>query len=374
MTDLPSDNIFEVSLIGTGGYGESLVIHLGNQNWIVVDSCINPFNDECIPLVYLKNKGVTIESDVKLIICTHWHDDHIRGISELLRSCTSSKFCISRTTDSKKFLQFVGLDYNKDKFDTSISSTVEINNCFKILKERKIPILGAIQDKLIFSGNMNSINTSVFTLSPSETVYDLFSYEISRLITEYGSQNRKIVNKTPNEKSVALYITVNKHNILLGSDLEVSTSNKMGWNCILNDCCCINSPSSLFKIPHHGSKNGYHKNIWDNLLTSQVTAGVTTYNNGYKLPSNEMLEKYLTHTNNLFITSENYYSTSAKKRNPSISKVINSLNNTLDEARFKYGVIRFRINSLDENDKWQTDLFGEAKPVSSKNLQQRKPH
>lgn len=36
-------NLFRVSLIGTGGgYGESVVVQLGLNNWIVVDSCIDP--------------------------------------------------------------------------------------------------------------------------------------------------------------------------------------------------------------------------------------------------------------------------------------------------------------------------------------------
>ena len=35
-------NLFRVSLIGTGGgYGESVVVQLGMNNWMVVDSCID---------------------------------------------------------------------------------------------------------------------------------------------------------------------------------------------------------------------------------------------------------------------------------------------------------------------------------------------
>lgn len=51
---LPQNTQLEISLIGTGGgYGESVVIHLGYNNWIVVDSCIDPFTKRSIPLDYL---------------------------------------------------------------------------------------------------------------------------------------------------------------------------------------------------------------------------------------------------------------------------------------------------------------------------------
>lgn len=43
-------NYFRVSLIGTGGYGESVVIQMGTNNWMVVDSCIDPISKESVPL------------------------------------------------------------------------------------------------------------------------------------------------------------------------------------------------------------------------------------------------------------------------------------------------------------------------------------
>lgn len=89
------DDQFEVYLIGTGNYGESVVLNLGMNNWIVVDSCIDPTSKEVLPLSFLKSKGVDIENDVKLIVCTHWHDDHIKGISKILEACKSSAFSMA---------------------------------------------------------------------------------------------------------------------------------------------------------------------------------------------------------------------------------------------------------------------------------------
>ena len=81
-------NYFRVSLIGTGGYGESVVVQMGAHNWMVVDSCMDPMTKESLPLQYLKSLHVDIASDVKLIVCSHWHNDHtISFTSEAISTC-----------------------------------------------------------------------------------------------------------------------------------------------------------------------------------------------------------------------------------------------------------------------------------------------
>ena len=360
--NLPENNIFEVSLIGTGGgYGESIVIHLENQHWIVVDSCIDPDTKECLPLQYLKSKKVDVSKDVKMIICTHWHDDHILGISQLYKSCESSVFCMSSVTDRKKFLQFIGFDYRKIDKDATAASTIEIMNCLDIANLRKTPIKTAIQDKLLLKTDF----TEIYSLSPSDFVINEFNNEISTLITEYGSSNRKIIVQTPNEKSVALYITVNGNSVLLGSDLEVSTNKNKGWICILDNCQCFDTKASLFKIPHHGSSNGYHSRIWDELVGQNAVAELTPWNLGKgKLPNSGMLNCYLNHTDKLYSTSSLTMSDSAKKREKSISKAIKSFNGSVSEVKYKLGIIRCRLNFLNKNAAWSTDLFGEALKIS----------
>lgn len=367
MMTLPQNDVFEISLIGTGGgYGESVVIHLGNQNWIVIDSCIDPYSKVSLPLRYLKDKGVELGTDVKLIICTHWHDDHILGISDLLKSCENAIFCMARTTDTKKFLQFVGLDYHKLKSEASASSTIEIMKCFEICKNRNRPIKGAEQDRLLWSNANSSINSKIYSLSPSDFVVNEFGLEISTLISDFGISNRKVVFQSPNDKSVALLVSVNDYCVLLGSDLEVSNSNQKGWLCILDTCQCVrvSEKASLFKLPHHGSINGYHVRIWEELLKPDVIAKLAPFNSGRKLPQNDMLEKYLGHTNKLFITSFSTSSNSAKKRERSIAKAISKFNSSLFEIKYKFGIVRSRINVFDSDEIWETNLFGEAVKIS----------
>jgi glyoxylase-like metal-dependent hydrolase (beta-lactamase superfamily II) len=99
----PSLDEIEVSVFGPG-YGESIVIHLGGNKWIIVDSCIDPISKEPIPLSYLHQIGVKPIEAVKQVIATHWHDDHIRGLSKIIRECKSAEFVCSAALRSNEFL------------------------------------------------------------------------------------------------------------------------------------------------------------------------------------------------------------------------------------------------------------------------------
>jgi beta-lactamase superfamily II metal-dependent hydrolase len=358
-------NFIEFVLIGTGGdYGESILVNVGNNNWIVVDSCVNPNTRDTLPLEYLKNIGVNFSTDVKMIICTHWHDDHIRGISKLYKECTSAKFCLSIAKDQKKFLQLVKLDYQKVKSSESISSTVELTECLKIKKDRNANFVHAVQDKTIFSHSDNGITSQVITLSPSEQIIEDYDNEISVLMTEYAATNRKIIDISPNDKSVVVLIKINEYRILLGSDLEVNADKKKGWYAILDDCQSLDDKKAkIFKIPHHGSENGYDKRIWEELVDINAISGITPFNRGKGLPTKEMLKIYLSHTVNLYITSY-IGKNKPKKRKQRVSKAIENFNRSLRELRYNLGIVKCRINLKEENPDWQIEVIENAFQVN----------
>ncbi|MBG7610690.1 MBL fold metallo-hydrolase, partial [Polaribacter sp. BAL334] len=112
----PLADEIEISLIGTGGgYGESVIVKLNLSEWAIIDSCINPNSGKSLPLEYLEKIGVDYKTQVKFVICTHWHNDHILGISEVLKKCEMAKFCMPDVHNRDKFLLLVALDSKKDK-------------------------------------------------------------------------------------------------------------------------------------------------------------------------------------------------------------------------------------------------------------------
>jgi glyoxylase-like metal-dependent hydrolase (beta-lactamase superfamily II) len=66
---------------------------VSHGRWIIVDSCIDGTSRGPKPLDYLNKIGVDVTSAVEVVVATHWHDDHVRGISKILQACQSAIFC-----------------------------------------------------------------------------------------------------------------------------------------------------------------------------------------------------------------------------------------------------------------------------------------
>lgn len=361
--DLPARTQAEITLIGSGGYGESVVAHLGNEEWIVVDSCINPITKTSLALEYLIELGVDL-SFVKLILCTHWHDDHILGISQILEQCKNAKFSFSKAHDIEKFLYWISFDYQKTSNQRKNSSTIEFNKCIDLIKSRGDSPISSIENKSIYLlKNGSDIISQIFSLSPSDYTMEKFDHEIGALITDFGSPNKKLPNNSPNAKSVALFLKLGYHRAILGADLEVSRDNREGWVNILDNTHVIDKKATLFKIPHHGSENGYHQRIWLDLLEQNPVGKLTPYNKNNGLPDPTMLKKYSQHTDRLYMTAPSI-SKKPKERDKSIEKIIKSMNYKISEVKYKKGVIRCRIDLSDPNAIWDTALIENSLKIS----------
>ena len=89
----PSRDEIEISIFGPG-IGEAIVIHVGDNEWLIVDSCIDRISRTPIATKYLRDLNVSLSSSVRLFVVTHWHDDHIRGASAILGECESASVCV----------------------------------------------------------------------------------------------------------------------------------------------------------------------------------------------------------------------------------------------------------------------------------------
>jgi hypothetical protein len=59
----PAPHEIEISLFGPG-FGESIVVHAGNDHWIIVDSCIDADSGRPAALAYLDSIKVDVSSAV----------------------------------------------------------------------------------------------------------------------------------------------------------------------------------------------------------------------------------------------------------------------------------------------------------------------
>jgi hypothetical protein len=104
----PKPDELEISIFGPGR-GECIAIHLGDNEWCIVDSCIPRGRTDPIAIEYLKRFGNETLENIRLIIATHWHDDHINGLASILKQAPHAKFCCSMAIKSDEFLTLVSV-------------------------------------------------------------------------------------------------------------------------------------------------------------------------------------------------------------------------------------------------------------------------
>jgi hypothetical protein len=267
----PEDNEIEVSVLGPG-YGECILLHLGKNNWIIVDSCVFPGYSYPAPLLYLDKMNVDYDA-VEAIIATHWHDDHFKGLSNILKACKKSEFICSGSLKNDEFLELVEI-YG----GSSIARDSGINEFKEILSaliERKdkgeknyIPKF-AVADRSLWHNtiedNGNNISITLHSLSPSDAAMFSAKLDIKNYLPIKSQYPRAIPAISSNHASVVLWLSFGDISILLGADLEEEGNPYKGWSVIIDSETRPNGKAIFYKIAHHGSINAYHPRIWDDM-------------------------------------------------------------------------------------------------------------
>jgi hypothetical protein len=304
----PTAHEIEVSIFGPG-FGESIVIHAGNGEWVIVDSCINSRSGKPAALTYFGEIQVEPSTAVKLIVATHWHDDHIRGMSELNRVCTSAKFACSMALTRREFLE-VAKVYTSRPLSEVSSGPTEIFRTLSTLKSRRQFPVHTIADRPLFRmrrGSTGSIDWEVTALSPGDAELDRFLASIVALIPSSPTATTKsrLPNPDQNELSVATWITLGDIHILLGADLEEYGIPGRGWTAVLASSTRPQGVASLFKISHHGSANGHHSGVWSSMLVKSPMAVLTPWTLGAsELPQPRDIQRIKNLTPNAYCTSK----------------------------------------------------------------------
>jgi hypothetical protein len=302
----PSAAELELSLFGPG-IGECLVVHLGSGNWMVVDSCLNQSWDQPVALAYLDQLHVDVGRQVKLIVVTHWHDDHIRGISQVLRAASSARFACSAAIRRKEFLQLV-CAHDEIKLVEHTSGFSELAEILAILQARtpgrfeRGPDHWAIEGQCLYSG-VSGDRVEVHALSPSsQTVTDSMGGLACELPLA-GQPIRRFPCLAPNDLSVALLVKTTDMHLLLGADLEKGRDDRRGWGAIISSAVRPKVLSSGYKVAHHGSANADLDEIWSTLVVKNLRALLTPYARGVSpRPTEEDIRRIKGKTQHVYCT------------------------------------------------------------------------
>jgi hypothetical protein len=300
---VPAQDEAQINIFGPG-FGECILIHAGFNEWIVIDSCVDSESGRPAALVYLESLGIDPETAVKFVLCTHWHDDHIGGIAELLLACKNAEFACSSALTQIEFLEAVQI-FNKRPLIIDSSGLSEIQKVFVILRSRKPPKFAIADLPLLRLGTASSVPRCELTaLSPTQVEFQRFLQSISQLIPRIGMTKFRCPSLNPNDLSVAAWLRIGSLQVLLGADLEEHGVSGRGWTAVLASSTKPPGRAGVFKVAHHGSLTGHHPNVWTDMLDGGAIAVVTPWGLGRsKLPRRRDCDRILALTSSAYASS-----------------------------------------------------------------------
>jgi beta-lactamase superfamily II metal-dependent hydrolase len=358
--DAPGPNQIEMTFLGPG-FGESIVIHLGNGVWIVVDSCIDSSTQLSRVLNYFEMIGVSPTS-LRIIVATHWHDDHIRGLSQVVEAAPGAHFVCSAAIQTRDFYTLVASA--RRTLTITPSGVAEMARILDLIESRhrqpgtqRTPIW-AKENVLLFDSTVGSRVVRLHALSPSDWAMTRAWQSLGRLVPGLMQPKRVLPAPGANEASVALWLVIDDVCALLGADLEETVSSAAGWRQVVANPLRTGN-ATVIKIPHHGSMNGVNRDVWRTMLVSDPIAVIVPFRNGdVVLPRDEAVKLYCSMTRNLFLTVRPG-TRRVQKRRGAVDKTLRSSVQSLAEVLSEDGIVRVRI---DENDAsvWNVGLISPA--------------
>jgi beta-lactamase superfamily II metal-dependent hydrolase len=365
VTDIPpAKHQLEVSVFGPG-IGECVVAHVGDGDWIVVDSCIERMTGRPIALEYLKSLQVNVESQVKLVVATHWHDDHIEGLAEILRAAKNAKFVNSAAYAFTDVMRVVALG---NKTARQSSATKEYDGIVEVLKERRQvgerreavgPIHALANKKLLaLTNGGRSVSAEVFALSPSDGVFGLAQQELREALSAIQSRRRPVV-QGPNQLSVVLWLKVGVLDVLLGGDLEHVSGTTEGWRAIINSSERPEGRAGFFKVSHHGSPNADCPECWTELLSEDPVAILTPYAPS-KLPRASDIDRLCARTPLVYLTSDPTRYRSPRREN-AVEKTMKEVTISRRALAGQMGHVRLRSDATSTTQEPLIDLRNGAR-------------
>ena len=363
----PGRGEVEVSVFGPG-YGECILIHAGDGDWIIVDSCIEVTTREAVAVDYLCRIGVDPSRAVKLVVATHWHDDHVRGMAATVDVCQNARFVCSDALNTREFLTLLKAFASRPMAESG-SGLQELDGVVRHLETRArdgsgrsySPVWAAADRPLWRRGaeeSSSGLQADVHSLSPSDASNLAAKLELQSLWPAERRPKRRVMGTTPNLAAVVLWIAAGRQKILLGADLEETANPHRGWTAILDSPTRPPGVATTFKVAHHGSANADQPRIWRELLDGKPTAVLTPFRrSGRKLPTTADVQRIRARTSSAYITAPPQ--PVRTRGSPTVQRMLRRSVRSVQPVHGPMGHVRLRASGSEEGG-WRVELFGAA--------------
>ena len=325
----PRKNEYEISVFGKG-YGECIVLCCGSNEYVVIDSFINPDTKEPIALDYLKSMGIGF-SNIKKIVITHWHDDHIRGVFRVVEAAGKDiKIVLNPIIKHKEFHQFIGTGI-KEGGDNGLS---EMRRILEYIGSNRTAVEIA-KCNTRFYAKEEEHNIELWTLSPQDVeILDYIEYIAS--LKQNITQSNSYIND--NNLSLVILMKRDDDGALLGGDLEKSLNMDKDWNAIVKNYQHKKTRPSIFKVPHHGSSNGFCEDVWLRILRKKPFSFITTFNRNKRLPEETEVNRLLGYSQHVYVIGGTEKDSLLERRIQKISITAKNMHASIPVV----GMVRYR--------------------------------
>jgi hypothetical protein len=337
------------------GYGEAVVVHLGQGEWLIVDSCVDAADSHrpVAPLRYLRGLGVRVEQSVKFIVVSHWDDDHVKGIGEVVEACPNARFVCSHVFPTDKFAGFVEA-VSIGSAATDGGSVRNIRKVLQILHARGKSICRA------GSGRKLCSNPVIQSWSPSDLDETEFLHYVAQMHPKAGEPLRKAILGTSNLTSVVLSIDWAETSVLLGADMERNHDEGRGWGAVVSEAQRLEwKKGDLVKVPHHGSQTANDDRMWEILLHPQPISVVAPFGRGpskSRPPKSTDVRRISDKSRAMFLTARRA-EPQTRTMDLGVRRSLREGMITLTSQKSSIGMVRLRRQP---GSQWKHELFGAA--------------
>jgi hypothetical protein len=293
---------------------------------------------------------------VKLVVVTHWDDDHVQGISEIVDACPNANVACSAAIARREVIQFVV--EQESEAGVAGSGLDELRTILRICRRRRRPIIWA-RANLPLHPIPPGDAAAVVALSPSD---DSIERSITELIERAEGKKRAAGGRYkapdgPNGASVATAINGSAERAVLAADLELSNNPDSGWEAVMA-YARPSAAASLVKVAHHGSPGAHHDRFWAEAVTDEAVAIVAPWSNGGNfLPKVDDLRRLQSVAEQVYVTAmPGLRRVDGDPRARSLLRKLHGGKRLYELAR--WGQVRARRRSDDTS--WRIELSGDA--------------